>query len=97
MTLPQEAHADEITFELATLLLRGETLELVDEIGDVLRLSHDLWRSTPDTLPASHRVFVFGICPTQSQIVLGLRVDTLSGDDERPDAAGDRPADGTHA
>jgi len=83
---------------MVVLKSRGHMVSLlVDEIGDVLRLSHDLWRSTPDTLPASHRVFVFGICPTQSQIVLGLRVDTLSGDDERPDAAGDRPADGTHA
>jgi hypothetical protein len=25
-------------------------------------------------------VFVFGICPLAGQIVLGLRVDTLSGD-----------------
>jgi purine-binding chemotaxis protein CheW len=53
---------------------------LVDAIGDVLTLPAASWRATPDTLNARHRVFVFGICPLAGQIVLGLRVDTLSGD-----------------
>ncbi len=59
---------------------------LVDAIGDVLTLPAATWRSTPDTLNAQHRVFVFGICPMAAgRIVLGLRVDTLSGDDEAGD------------
>ena len=43
MTLSQDAHADEVTFELATLLLRGETLELVDDVGCT-------WEATASTL-----------------------------------------------
>ena len=58
---------------------------LVDAIGDVLTLPAASWRGTPDTLSARHRVFVFGICPLAGQIVLGLRVDTLSGDADAPD------------
>lgn len=38
-----DGHADEITFELATLLLRGETLELVDEVGRT-------WQATASSL-----------------------------------------------
>jgi purine-binding chemotaxis protein CheW len=59
---------------------------LVDAIGDVLTLPAASWRATPDTLSARHRVFVFGICPLAGQIVLGLRVDTLSGDAEAVEA-----------
>jgi len=82
---------------IVVLKSRGHMVSLlVDEIGDVVPLSHDLWRSTPDTLPAEHRVFVFGIYPTQTQILLGLRVDTLSGDDERPDGVGGGRADQPH-
>jgi purine-binding chemotaxis protein CheW len=58
---------------------------LVDAIGDVLTLPAASWRPPPDTLRALHRVFVFGICPIVGQIVLGLRVDTLSGDADAPD------------
>ena len=47
MTLSREAHADEVTFELATLLLRGETLELVDEVGRT-------WEATASTLHRRH-------------------------------------------
>jgi hypothetical protein len=57
MTLSHDAHADEITFELATLLLRGETLELVDDIGGT-------WEATASTLHRrhgeEHRVFLEG-------------------------------------
>lgn len=42
-----EAHSDMITFELATLLLRGETLELVDEVGRT-------WEATASTLHRRH-------------------------------------------
>lgn len=62
---------------------------LVDQIGDVLPLPHDNWRPTPDTLPAQHRAFVFGICPIQEHIVLGLRVDVLeNAEDDHPSKAG---------
>ena len=83
---------------IIVLKSRGHMVSLlVDEIGDVLPLAHSLWRPTPDTLPARHRIFVFGICPTQGEIVLGLRVDTLSGDDELPGEAASRLSDLVHA
>jgi purine-binding chemotaxis protein CheW len=55
---------------------------LVDQIGDVMRLAREHWRAVPDTLPEQHRAFVFGICPIQEHIVLGLRVDVLENADD---------------
>jgi purine-binding chemotaxis protein CheW len=54
---------------------------VVDEIGDVLELKGEQWRSVPDTLDASHRNFVFGIYPLDGQMLLGLRVARLCADD----------------
>ena len=56
---------------------------VVDAIGDVLDLPAESWRPPPDTLAAQHRAFVFGICPIDHGVVLGLRVGTLESDDER--------------
>jgi purine-binding chemotaxis protein CheW len=50
---------------------------VVDEIGDVLELKKDEWRSPPETLAPQHRGFVVGICPIAGQMVLGLRVASL--------------------
>jgi purine-binding chemotaxis protein CheW len=55
---------------------------VVDEIGDVLSLPTASWREPPDTLAARHRGFVFGICPIDGHVVLGLTVTRLSADDE---------------
>lgn len=55
--LSDTAHADEITFELATLLLRGETLEMVDDVGRT-------WQATASTLHrrqgADHEILLEG-------------------------------------
>jgi purine-binding chemotaxis protein CheW len=56
---------------------------LVDDIGDVLELAPEDWREPPDTLAAQHRGFVLGICPIENHVVLGLRVESLSGDTDR--------------
>jgi len=78
----------DLSRSLVVLKSRGTLVSLlVDEIGDVLALPAESWRPSPDTLPAQHRFFVFGICPIQNTLVLGLRVDTLSGDDDRPHTA----------
>jgi len=56
---------------------------VVDEIGDVLELPGDDWRAPPETLAEQHRDFVFGICAHESDghhLVLGLRVESLSGE-----------------
>jgi purine-binding chemotaxis protein CheW len=55
---------------------------LVDGIGDVLELPPEKWRPPPDTLAQVHRSFVLGICPIEKHVVLGLRVESLSGDSE---------------
>jgi purine-binding chemotaxis protein CheW len=55
---------------------------VVDEIGDVLSLPTSGWRDPPDTLAERHRGFVFGICPIEKHVVLGLKVADLSGDAE---------------
>jgi purine-binding chemotaxis protein CheW len=55
---------------------------VVDEIGDVLSLPTAGWCDPPDTLAEKHRGFVFGICPIEKHVVLGLKVAGLSGDDE---------------
>lgn len=60
---------------------------VVDEIGDVLELAGGDWRPPPDTLAGEHRGFVFGICPHDTdgrQLVLGLRVESLSGEQDGP-------------
>ena len=57
---------------------------VVDDIGDVLELPTNRWSAPPDTLALQHRRFVRAICPIDRQVVLGLRVETLSGDDDRP-------------
>jgi len=62
----------------------GLTSIVVDDIGDVLELPTAQWRTPPETLAESHRKFVFGICPVESNMVLGLKVDELSGDEESP-------------
>jgi purine-binding chemotaxis protein CheW len=54
---------------------------VVDDIGDVLELPNDQWRTPPDTLAAPHRRFVFGICPIEQRMVLGLKLTELGGDD----------------
>jgi purine-binding chemotaxis protein CheW len=55
---------------------------VVDEIGDVLTLPTSGWCAPPDTLAERHRGFVFGICPIEKHVVLGLRVMALSGDED---------------
>ncbi len=64
---------------------------VVDEIGDVLELAGGDWRPPPDTLAGEHRGFVFGICHHDSDgrhLVLGLKVESLSGEQEGPSAVG---------
>jgi purine-binding chemotaxis protein CheW len=63
---------------------------VLDEIGDVLELPPGDWRPPPDTLTASCREFVFGICPIEGHLVLGLNLTALAADDERPTSAGGR-------
>lgn len=53
---------------------------VVDEIGDVLSLPTAAWCESPDTLDERHRAFVFGICPIDKHVVLGLKVEGLSDD-----------------
>lgn len=54
---------------------------VVDEIGDVVELEGTDWRPTPDTLAAAHRPFVFGICPIEGHVLLGLSVDSVTADE----------------
>ena len=63
---------------------------IVDEIGDVLELPAANWREPPDTLAAEHRAFIGGICPTDGNVVLGLNVEELIGEEERTPQGGRR-------
>lgn len=54
---------------------------VVDEIGDVLEIEGNAWRPAPDTLPAQHRSFVFGIYPMAKGVLLGLTVSTLCAEE----------------
>ena len=82
---PREAGAP---FSLLVLNTHEGLLSVVvDEIGDVLSLPTAGWREPPDTLAARHRGFVFGICPIDKQLVLGLKVAGLSGDETARQAA----------
>ena len=77
--------------EASLLVLKSEGhlfSVVVDDIGDVLELLPDRWQSPPDTLAAEHRRFVLGICPIEHHVVLGLRVEALSGDDDRSNQGG---------
>jgi chemotaxis signal transduction protein len=53
---------------------------IVDSIGDVLDLDPASWSPPPETLDATHKTFVFGICPIGSGVILGLKAENLSGD-----------------
>ena len=57
---------------------------VVDDIGDVLEIPTADWLEPPDTLHGGHRTFILGICPIDTHVVLGLNVEGLIGDDERP-------------
>jgi len=57
---------------------------VVDEIGDVLELPTSSWREPPDTLAASQRGFIRGICPIDKHVILGLDIDGLISAEERP-------------
>jgi len=75
------------TSSLLVLKAQGHLISVVvDDIGDVLELPAESWLPSPDTLAAPHRHFVFGICPIEKHVVLGLRVDAVSGDEPREEA-----------
>lgn len=61
---------------------------VVDSIGDVLELDEGIWEAPPQTLSAQHKRFVFGICPTDAFLVLGLEVSALEMDDDAQDKEG---------
>lgn len=76
---------DDSVSNLLVLKLNGDFISVVvDDIGDVLDLPAENWQPPPDTLVAQHRNFVFAICPIDKHVVLGLRVEALSGEDDRP-------------
>lgn len=56
---------------------------VVDSIGDVLDLDNSHWELPPETLAAQHRSFVFGIYPLEHDVLLGLRVEVIVGEDEQ--------------
>jgi purine-binding chemotaxis protein CheW len=58
------------------------TSVVVDAIGDVLDLPADGWRPPPETLAARHRELVFGICPIDGRVVLGVRDEALHDENE---------------
>lgn len=82
--------------EVKLLVLKtdeGPVAIVVDEIGDVLQLPEARWEAPPDTLSRSHRKFVSKICPIEGDVVLGLDLGVVGGDDEGangtvPSAAG---------
>jgi purine-binding chemotaxis protein CheW len=74
--------ADAPTNMLVIKIAGGLLSVVVDDIGDVLELPNTQWRAPPDTLAEQHRRFVFGICPTEQRMVLGLKVAELGGDGE---------------
>lgn len=74
------------------VLKLGQTLlsVVVDSIGDVLDLDEQKWEAPPQTLSPQHKKFVFGICPTDAFLVLGLEVSALEMDDPIQDKEGER-------
>ena len=73
--------ADDSTNMLVLKGREGLLSVVVDDIGDVLELPTAQWRTPPETLTESHRRFVFGICPIDQKMVLGLKVSELSGEE----------------
>lgn len=54
---------------------------VVDDIGDVFELAGEGWRSAPETVSSQHRGAIFGIYPTNGQILLGLKTATVCADE----------------
>jgi purine-binding chemotaxis protein CheW len=50
---------------------------LVDAIGDVMDLAAGSWRPVPETLGGHQRTCLFGICPLEGRMLLGLRVEAI--------------------
>ena len=50
---------------------------LVDAIGDVMDLASGSWRPAPETLGGHQRTCIFGICPLDERMLLGLRVEAI--------------------
>jgi len=77
--------AEGASSSMIVLKAHGAVISLVvDEIGDVLELPAANWRDPPDTLAIAHRAFIVGICPIDGDVVLGLNVEELIGDEDRP-------------
>ncbi len=74
--------ADASTNMLVLKTREGLLSVVVDDIGDVLELPTSQWRTPPETLAEHHQKFVFGICPIEQNLVLGLKVAELGGDEE---------------
>jgi purine-binding chemotaxis protein CheW len=53
---------------------------IVDAVGDVLEIEADAWSPPPQTLAPRERECVFGVCPLDSGVLLGLRVDVLDSE-----------------
>lgn len=51
---------------------------VVDDVGDVLELPAGRWEPVPDHVSSAHRAWVFGICPVEGDVVLGLSTARLS-------------------
>jgi purine-binding chemotaxis protein CheW len=76
--------AEGATSALLVVKTQEELLSVVvDDIGDVMELPQPQWKPPPDTLSAGHRTFIFGICPIEGHVVLGLRAGALSGEEDR--------------
>jgi purine-binding chemotaxis protein CheW len=56
---------------------------IVDAVGDVLEIDADRWSPPPQTLPPRERECVFGVCPLEDGVLLGLRVDVLDSEDSQ--------------
>lgn len=54
---------------------------VVDEIGDVFELAGEGWRSAPETVSGLHRDAIFGIYPTDGQMLLGLKTAVICADE----------------
>lgn len=55
---------------------------VVDAIGDVIEIEPDSWEPLPETLQGQHRQCIFGISPTNPGVILGVRVNSITSEEE---------------
>lgn len=93
LSLP-ERPADQRPMNIVVRLDDGAVSLLVDQIGDVLLIDPDTFEAPPETIDATTRALLIGVCKLEGRLLLvldvdkALEVDTSTDESREPAFAG---------